>query len=125
MGLRSCHRIAGSAAALGAGVALGLLLLTGAAGCVSEAARSSGSEATASQPAPQEPAPEEHGKLEPRYQPREPQPKPWYNDSYLFGMTRGVTGSTMHPAAKAPLLVLTIPLDIVLLPFAAIGGLFG
>lgn len=63
--------------------------------------------------------------LEPRYQPREPQPKPWYNSDYLFGMTRGVTGSTIHPGAQVPLLVLTIPLDIVFLPFAAIGGLFG
>ena len=65
------------------------------------------------------------GKLEPRYSPREPEAKPWYNNSYIFGMTRGVTGSTLHPAAKLPLLVLTVPLDLVLLPFAAIGGLFG
>lgn len=65
------------------------------------------------------------GKLEPRYQPREPEEKSWYNSDYLFGMTRGVTGSTMHPAAKLPLLVLTVPLDLALLPFAAIGGLFG
>ena len=28
-------------------------------------------------------------------------------------------------AAKLPLLVLTVPLDLALLPFAAIGGLFG
>ena len=34
------------------------------------------------------------GKLEPRYSPREPESKPWYNSSYIFGMTRGVTGST-------------------------------
>lgn len=65
------------------------------------------------------------GKLEPRYSPREPEQKPWYNSSYIFGMTRGVTGSTMHPAVKVPLLVLTVPLDFVFLPFAAIGGLFG
>ena len=31
----------------------------------------------------------------------------------------------MVPAAKAPLFLLTVPLDLVLLPFAAIGGLFG
>lgn len=67
---------------------------------------------------------ESSGKLEPRYQPREPEPKPWYNTAYLFGMTRGVTNSTIHPAAQVPLLVLTIPLDIVFLPFAAIGGFF-
>jgi hypothetical protein len=40
-------------------------------------------------------------------------------------MTRGVAASTMVPAAKAPLFVLALPLDIVFLPFAAIGGLFG
>jgi hypothetical protein len=69
--------------------------------------------------------PEDEGpKIEPRYQPREPEPEPFYNTDYLFGMTRGVTNSTIHPAAQVPLLVLTIPLDIVFLPFAAIGGFF-
>lgn len=63
--------------------------------------------------------------LEPRYQPREPEKKSWYNGSYIFGMTRGVAGSTMAPAGKVPLFVLTVPLDIVFLPFAVIGGLFG
>lgn len=64
--------------------------------------------------------------LEPRYQPEPPEPPPsWYNASYIFGLTRGVAGSTMVPAAKAPLFLLTVPLDVVLLPFAAIGGLFG
>jgi hypothetical protein len=63
--------------------------------------------------------------LEPRYQPREPAKKSWYNGSYIFGMTRGVANSTMAPAGKAPLFVLTVPLDIVCLPFALIGGLFG
>lgn len=65
------------------------------------------------------------GKLEPRYQPREPEPKSSYNKSYIFGMTRGVAESTIHPSVKAPLFLFTIPLDIVLLPFAAIGGAFG
>ena len=51
--------------------------------------------------------------------------KSWYNDSYIFAMTRGVADSTMVPAAKAPLFLLTVPLDLVLLPFAAIGGFFG
>lgn len=63
--------------------------------------------------------------LQPRYEPVPPQPKSWYNDSYLFAMTRGVSNSTMVPAAKAPLYLLTVPVDLVLLPFAAIGGLFG
>jgi hypothetical protein len=48
-----------------------------------------------------------------------------YNASYIFGMTRGVARSTITPAVKPLLFVLTVPLDIVLLPFAAIGGLFG
>jgi len=63
--------------------------------------------------------------LQPRYEPVPPQPKSWYNDSYIFAMTRGVADSTLVPAAKAPLYLLTVPLDLVLLPFAAIGGLFG
>ena len=63
--------------------------------------------------------------LEPRYQPREPEKKSWYNGSYIFGMTRGVAGSTIAPAGKVPLFVLTVPLDIAFLPFAMIGGLFG
>jgi len=69
-----------------------------------------------------EPPPRE---LQPRYEPVPPEPKSWYNDSYIFAMTRGVANSTMVPAAKAPLYLLTVPLDLVLLPFAAIGGLFG
>jgi hypothetical protein len=69
-----------------------------------------------------EPAPRE---LEPRYQPVPPPEKSWYNDSYIFAATRGVANSTLVPAAKAPLYLLTVPLDLVLLPFAAIGGLFG
>jgi hypothetical protein len=69
-----------------------------------------------------EPPPRE---LEPRYQPVPPQPKSWYNNSYIFALTRGVSNSTMAPAAQAPLFLLTVPLDLVLLPFAAIGGLFG
>lgn len=63
--------------------------------------------------------------LEPRYRPAPPEEKSWYNASYIFGMTRSVARSTMVPAAKVPLFVLTIPLDVVFLPFAAIGGMFG
>lgn len=63
--------------------------------------------------------------LEPRYQPAPVEEKGWYNDSYIFGMTRGVAESTMHPAVKVPLFVLTVPLDLVFLPFAALGGMFG
>jgi hypothetical protein len=63
--------------------------------------------------------------LEPRYQPVPPAEKGWYNDSYIFAATRGVANSTMVPVAKVSLYVLTIPFDLVLLPIAAIGGLFG
>lgn len=47
-----------------------------------------------------------------------------YDSSYLFGMTKGVANSTMTPAFKPLVFLLTVPLDIVLLPFAAIGGFF-
>lgn len=47
-----------------------------------------------------------------------------YDASYLFGLTRSVARSTIAVPGKVPLFVLTIPLDIVLLPFAAIGGFF-
>ena len=63
--------------------------------------------------------------LEPRYQPLEPEPKSWYNGSYIFGMTRGLADSTIAPAAKGPLFLFTVPLDIAFLPFAVIGGMFG
>lgn len=107
-------------------LAIGLIAaLLANAGCASSASRSAPQD-QAETAASAEPIPDpEQGKLEPRYQPREPRPSSWYNDSYIFGMTRGVTDSTMHPAAKVPLLVLTIPLDIAFLPFAALGGLFG
>jgi hypothetical protein len=65
------------------------------------------------------------GRLESRYAPREPEKKSWYNGSYIFGITRSVAGSTISPAGKAPLFVLTVPLDLAILPFAIIGGLFG
>jgi hypothetical protein len=64
-------------------------------------------------------------KLKPRYEPAPVEEKGWYNSSYIFGMTKGVARSTMHPAVKAPLFLLVVPLDIVISPFAAIGGLFG
>jgi hypothetical protein len=70
-------------------------------------------------------APQDEGKLEPRYSPREPEPKSSHNSSYVFGMTRGVANSTIHPAVKAPIFMLTLPLDLAFLPFALIGGLFG
>ena len=47
-----------------------------------------------------------------------------YNSDYIFGMTRGVADSTIIPAVKPLFFLVTIPLDIVFLPFAAIGGVF-
>ena len=63
--------------------------------------------------------------LKPRYEPVAPEPKPSYNSAYLFGMTRGVANSALAPGVKVPLFVITVPLDIVFLPFAAVGGFFG
>ena len=71
--------------------------------------------------------------LEPAYAPPPPgKPGPYneaegpgYNSDYLFGITRATVRSTIVPAAKVPLFLLTVPLDIALLPFAAIGGFFG
>jgi hypothetical protein len=47
-----------------------------------------------------------------------------YSSAYIFGMTKGIMRSTLTPALKPVVLVLTIPLDIAFLPFAAIGGFF-
>ncbi|MCH2186002.1 hypothetical protein MK280_09040 [Myxococcota bacterium] len=47
-----------------------------------------------------------------------------YSSEYIFGMTKGVMNSTLEPALKPAVLIFTVPLDIVFLPFAAIGGFF-
>ncbi len=47
-----------------------------------------------------------------------------YNSDYIFGMSKGVANSTLHPAVKPLFFVLTVPLDLAFLPFAAIGGFF-
>lgn len=67
----------------------------------------------------------QQGTLQPRYQPAPVEEEGAFNSDYLFGMTRGVAESAIHPAVKAPLFLLTVPLDIVFFPFAAIGGFFG
>ena len=67
----------------------------------------------------------EPGELRPRYQPVPPEEKSWYNSSYMFALSRGLADSTLVTPAKAPLFLFTVPLDLVLLPFTAIGGLFG
>jgi hypothetical protein len=47
-----------------------------------------------------------------------------YTSEYIFGMTKGVMRSTLTPALKPVALLFTVPLDLVFLPFAAVGGFF-
>ena len=63
--------------------------------------------------------------LQPKYEPVPPEPKSSYNSSYVFGLSKGLADSTISPAGKAPLFLLTVPVDLVLLPFTIIGGFFG
>lgn len=48
-----------------------------------------------------------------------------YNTDYIFAVSRALRDSTLPPAGKVPLFVLTIPLDTVLLPFSLLAGLLG
>ncbi len=48
-----------------------------------------------------------------------------YNADYLFGLSRGTANSALLPAFKPFVFLLTVPLDLALLPIAAFGGLFG
>jgi len=57
--------------------------------------------------------------------PKPPPPEqPGYNPEYLFATTRTVAYSTLPTALKTPLFVLTIPVDLALLPVAAVAGFF-
>ncbi len=47
-----------------------------------------------------------------------------YNSAYIFGMTKGVANSTIIPAMKPLFWLVTVPLDLVFLPLAWIGGFF-
>lgn len=47
-----------------------------------------------------------------------------YSWRYYFALTRGVSRSTLVTPLKPPLFIFTIPLDLVFLPFSAIGGFF-
>ena len=47
-----------------------------------------------------------------------------YSTEYFFGLSRSVAGSTLNAGVKTLFFVFTIPVDIVVLPFAAIGGFF-
>jgi len=48
-----------------------------------------------------------------------------YNSDYLFAVSKAVRDSSVPPAGKVFLFIPAVPVDIVLLPFAAIAGLFG
>lgn len=47
-----------------------------------------------------------------------------YDSSYLFSLSRSLADSTVVTPLKPPLFIFTIPLDIALLPFAAMAGFF-
>jgi hypothetical protein len=47
-----------------------------------------------------------------------------YNSDYLFAATRSVTEMDTSPVVKVPLIPLTLVLDLAILPFEAIAGLF-
>ncbi|HYD50726.1 MAG TPA: hypothetical protein VEB21_20385 [Terriglobales bacterium] len=66
---------------------------------------------------------ERRGELSPRYHPEE-RHQSSYNDEYVFALTRSVSNSTMHPAAKVPLFLFTVPLDIAVFPIEVLAGFF-
>ena len=45
-----------------------------------------------------------------------------YNSEYIFGMTKALLNSTLHPALKPLTCLITVPLDLVALPFSALLG---
>lgn len=65
------------------------------------------------------------GELQPRYEPAEPRRSgSSYNNEYIFGITRGVADSTMHPAVKIFIFPITVPFDIAFFPFEVMAGFF-
>ncbi len=48
-----------------------------------------------------------------------------YHCDYYFAITRGVADSHLADPLKPVVFVVTLPLDLALLPFAAVGGFFG
>lgn len=66
----------------------------------------------------------EEDALAPSYEPRPPEEPPVYTTDYFFATTRAVASSTIVPAGRVPLFFLTIPIDTVFLPIAAIAGFF-
>ena len=59
-----------------------------------------------------------------RYDDRYDDRRGGYNSEYLFAATRSVTDMDTSPVVKVPLIPLTIVLDLAILPFEAIAGLF-
>jgi len=53
--------------------------------------------------------------------------EPWhYNTDYFFGLTRGLWEEEgVSPVLRPVVMIFTLPLDIVILPAAALAGLFG
>ena len=47
-----------------------------------------------------------------------------YNSEYIFGMTKAVLNSTLHPALKPLTCLVTVPLDLAVLPFSVLLGAF-
>ena len=62
--------------------------------------------------------------MKPTYEPRPPREEPVYTTDYLFAITRSVTSSALVPAARVPLFLFTVPLDVAFLPIEAIAGFF-
>jgi uncharacterized protein YceK len=56
---------------------------------------------------------------------RTTEPSGWYNTDYIYAATRGLNDSSMDPGVKITLVPVTLVLDTVFLPFAAIMGCFG
>jgi hypothetical protein len=59
-----------------------------------------------------------------RYDDRYEDRRGGYNSEYLFASTRSVTDMDTSAVVKVPLIPLTLVLDLVILPFEAIAGLF-
>jgi len=60
---------------------------------------------------------DDHGRYEERHH-------GGYNDEYIFAATKGVTNMDAPPYVKVPLIPLTIVLDVAILPFEVIAGVF-
>jgi len=45
-----------------------------------------------------------------------------YNTEYIYATTRGLAETKMHPALKVTLFPVTLVIDTLLLPFAALAG---